>query len=77
MAYYIGVLKLGKFGPQKKTDNIEKESDERNRMGVGDDQDSDEIYQISKYDEERVTDDIEVLKLVKLSSNKNMDNAEK
>ena len=46
-------------------------------MDISDKKDSDEIYQISKNDEETVTDVVEVLKLVKLSSNKNMDNAEK
>ena len=46
-------------------------------MDISGKKDSDEIYQISKYDEETVTDVVEVLKLVKLSSNKNMDNAEK
>ena len=44
---------------------------------MSDDNESDEIYQISKNDEEIVTDDIEGLKLVKLSSQKNIDNIEK
>ena len=38
---------------------------------------SDERYQIIKSDEEIVTDDIEVLKLGKLSSKKNDDNIER
>ena len=38
---------------------------------------SDERYQICKNDEEKVTDDIEVLKLGILSSQKNIDNIEK
>ena len=42
-----------------------------------DDQDSDERYQISKNDEETVTDVIEVLRLGKLSSQKNIYNVEK
>ena len=36
--------------------------------------DSDEIYHRSKNEEERVPEDIEVFKLVKLSSKKNDDN---
>ena len=46
-------------------------------MDTSDDKDSSERYQISKNDEERVTNDIEVFKLVKLSSKKNNDNIEK
>ena len=42
-----------------------------------DGKESDERDQISKNYEERVTDDIEVLKLGKLSSKKNDDNIEK
>ena len=41
------------------------------------DKDSDERYQTGKNDEERVTDDIEFLKLGKLSSKKNIENTEK
>ena len=39
--------------------------------------DSDDRYQISKNDEERVTGDIQVFKQGKLSSKKNDDNIEK
>ena len=39
-------------------------------MDMSDDKESDERYQISKNDEEKVTEDIEVLKLRKLSSQK-------
>ena len=46
-------------------------------MDMSDDKESDERYQISRNDEEKVTEDIEVLKLGKLSSNKNIDNIEK
>ena len=46
-------------------------------MDVSDDKDSDERYQISKNDEESVTDVIEVLKMGKLSSQKNIENVEK
>ena len=44
---------------------------------MSDDKKSDEREQISKNDEEKVTEDIEVLKLGKLSSQKNIDNIEK
>ena len=46
MINHIEVLKLGKFGSQKKTDNIEKESCERNWMDIIDDKESDERYHI-------------------------------
>ena len=61
---YIEVLKMGKLSSQKNIDNIEKESDERNRMDMSDDKDSDERDQLDKNDEERATNDIEVLKPV-------------
>ena len=54
----IEVLKLGKLILQKNIDSIEKDSDESIRMDMSDDRYSDEIYQMSKNDEERVTDDI-------------------
>ena len=44
---------------------------------MSDDKESDERYQMSKNDEEKVTDVIEVLKLKTLSSQKNIDNVEK
>ena len=46
-------------------------------MVMSDDKESDKRYQIGKIDEEKVTEDIEVLKLVKLSLQKNIDNIEK
>ena len=46
-------------------------------MDISDDKGSDEKYWKSKNDEEKVTKNIEVLKLVKLSSQKNIDNTEK
>ena len=58
-------------------DNIEKESDERNRMDMIYGNEYDERYQISKNYEEIVTVDIVVFKLRKLSSKKNDDNIEK
>ena len=42
-------------------------------MDMSDDKDSDERYQKSKNYEEKVTEDIEVLKLGKLISQKKMD----
>ena len=44
---------------------------------MNDDKDSDEIYKISENDKYRLTDDIEVLKLGRMSLQKNMDNVEK
>ena len=44
---------------------------------MSDDKKSDERDQISKNYEEKVTEDIEILKLVKLSLQKNIDNIEK
>ena len=44
---------------------------------MSDDKESDKRDQISKIDEEKVTGDIEVLKLGKLSLQKNIDNIEK
>ena len=46
-------------------------------MNMSDDKDSDERDQISKNDEEKVTEHIDVLKLGKLSSQKHIDNIEK
>ena len=46
-------------------------------MYISNDRHSDERDQISKNDKERVTNDIEVLKLGKLSLTKNDDNIDK
>ena len=62
---------------QKYIDNIDKDYDESNWMYMSDDKDSDERYQISKNNEEKVSDVIEVLKLGKLSTQKNIDNVQK
>ena len=70
----IEVFQLEKLSSEKNDDNIEKEDDERNRIEMSDDKDSDERYPINKNDEEKVTEDTEVLKLEKLSSQKNIDN---
>ena len=47
-----------------------------NRTDMSDEKDSDERYQIDKNDEERVTNYIEVFKLVKFSSQKYIENVE-
>ena len=60
----IEFLKQGNLSSQKNIDDIDKESDEKNWIDIIDDKESDERDQISKNDEERVTDDIEVFKLV-------------
>ena len=73
----IEVLKLRKLSSQKNIDDLEKESDERYQMDMIDDKEYDERYQTNNNDEETVTENIEVLKLVKLSSQKNIDNIEK
>ena len=73
----IEVLKLGKVILHKNIGNIEKYYVESNQMDNSDDKDSDERYQISKNDEESVTDVIEVLKMGKLSSQKNIEIVEK
>ena len=46
-------------------------------MGIIDDREYDERDQTGKNDEEKVTEDIEVLKLGKLSPQKNIDNIKK
>ena len=48
----IEVLKLGKLDQQKNTDNIEKESDERNWMDMIDEKESDERDQIVEIKED-------------------------
>ena len=73
----IEVLKLGELSPQKNMDNIEKYSDEIDRIDISDDEKYGERDDISKNYEEKVTEDIEVLKLGKLSSQKNIDNVDK
>ena len=46
-------------------------------MDMSDEKESDERYQINKNEVKKVTEDIEVSKLGKLSSQKNIDNIEK
>ena len=77
MNTYIEVLKLGKLISKIYIDNVDKSYDEINRIYMSDDKDSDERDQIVENDKDRLTDDLEVLKLGKLSSQKYIDNIEK
>ena len=77
MSEDIEVFKLGKLSSQKNIDNVGKESDGSNCMDISDYKYSDEIDHMGKNDEETVTEVIEVLKLGKFSSQKNIDNVEK
>ena len=70
-------MKLQKLSSQKKIDYLEKYYDEINPMGISYEKYSDERDQISKNYEEKMNEDIEVLKLGKLSSQKNVDNIKK
>ena len=58
-------------------DNIDKIYDERNRIYIIDDKGSDERYQISENDKNRLTEDMEFLKVVTLISQKNIENVDK
>ena len=58
-------------------DYLEKKSDEIYQIDLSDDKASKERDQINKNYEEKVTEDVEVLKLGKLNLQKNMDNIEK
>ena len=48
VTYDIEVFKMGNLSLQKNIDNIEKDYDERNRMVMIDDEESDERYQIGE-----------------------------
>ena len=56
--------------PQINIDNNDKKYDEIYQINIIDVKEYDERYQIGKNEEEKVTEDIEVLKLGKLSSHK-------
>ena len=58
--------------PQRNIENIEKKSDEGNRINMIHENLSDKRNQIGKNDEDRSTDDIEVLKLVILCSKRDI-----
>ena len=63
-------MKLENLRPQIKIGNNDKQSDEIYQINIIYDKEYDERDQISKNDEEKMTEDIEVLKLVKLGSQK-------
>ena len=73
----IEVFKSVKLRSKKNDDNNEKEYDEINRMYMRDDKDFYEREKIDKNDKERVTNDIEVLKLGKRVPQRNIDSIEK
>ena len=60
----IELLKLGTLNSKRYIYNIEKESDLRNWIYMIDEKESDEIVQIGENDEDKLNDDIEVLKQV-------------
>ena len=49
-------LKLGKLSSHKYVDNVETEYDKINMMDMSDEKDSAERFEISKNDEEKLTD---------------------
>ena len=69
-------IQLGKLTSQRDIENIYKEPDERNRIDMIDYKESGEIKNIGENDRDRSTDDIEVLKLVTLSSKRDIYNIE-
>ena len=73
----IEVLKLVTLSPKKYIYNIEKGYDEINRINMIGDKESDGRDHIGENHEEILTDDIEVLKLVKLSYKRYIDNIDK
>ena len=54
----IEVFKLGNFSSRKNDDNIEKESDEINRMDMSYEEESDERYKIGENKEDTLNTDI-------------------
>ena len=56
-------MQLENLRPQINVENNDKQSDEMYQINMIDDKESDERDQISKNYEEKVTEDIEVLKL--------------
>ena len=63
--------------PQRNMQNNDKKTDERLQKNLIDDKESDERYQISKNDQEKIIEDIEIMKLQNLSSQKIYINIEK
>ena len=60
-------MQLENLRPEKNTENNDNQSDERYKKHIIDDKGYDERYQRSKNDEEKMTEDIKVLELKKLS----------
>ena len=50
----IEVMKLGNLGSKKNIDNIDKEYDERNRMDMIDNKESDERYHMGESKEDNL-----------------------
>ena len=65
-------MQLENLIPMRNIQNNDKQTDERYQKKLIDDKESDERDQISKFDEEKMIEDIEVLKLKKLSSQGNV-----
>ena len=63
-------MRLENLRHQLNIENNEKKYDEKYQINMIDDKEYDKIYQTSKNDEEKMTEDIEVLKLQKLGSQK-------
>ena len=57
--------------PQRNIENTYKQTDERYQKQLSGEKESDERDQISKNDEEKIIEDIEIMKLQILSSQKN------
>ena len=72
----IEIMKLQNLSSQKKNIYLEEEYDEINPKDMSDSKDSDEIEQIRKNDEVRVSDTVEDLKVRKFSQHKYVGNVE-
>ena len=64
-------MQLENLRPQRKMENNDKQYDERNQININDDKEYGEIDQIKENKEETLNTDIEVLKLQKMSLQKN------
>ena len=65
------------MGSQRKIENIDRQSDERNQINMIDEKVSDERNQINENEKVISSDDIEVLKMVTLCSKRDIYNIEK
>ena len=64
-------MQLENLRPERNIENYDKQYDEKNQINMIDDRESDERDKISENKEETLNTEIEVLKLRKLSSQKN------